>query len=77
MDDNDGDEQKGVTIDRSTDVPRRIDNRGVLGMLHDELSKHFAAKDRNVINQQGQKQGLMDAVDEAVKGAPAPGSSEY
>lgn len=68
---------EGVEIDRSTDVPRRIDHRGVLGMLHDELSKHFAGKDRNVINQSGQKQGLMDAVDEAVKGAPEPGSGEY
>lgn len=69
---------EGVTVDRSTDVPRRVDQRSVMKMLHDELSQHFAAKDRtvNTGGAQGRQQGLMDAVDEAVKGAPEPGS-EY
>lgn len=75
----DSEQPKGVDIDRSTDVPRRVDSRGLLGMLHDELGKHFAAKDRtvNVGGAQGRQVGLMDAVDDAVKGAPEPGSSEY
>lgn len=72
----DANQPEGVTIDRSGEVPRRIDKRGVLGMLHDELSKHFSAKDITV-NNGGQRQGLMDAVDDAVKSAPAPGAGDY
>lgn len=65
------------TIDRSGPVPSRTDNRGVLHMFHDELGKALGigrAKDVAVRGQDGRKQGVMDAVDEAVKGAPPPGS---
>lgn len=71
----DTDHSQDFTVDRSGDVPRRTDNRGVLHMIHDELGKALGigqAKDRNVSGAGGKPQGLMDAVDEAVKGAPAP-----
>jgi hypothetical protein len=69
-------------IDRSTDRPARTDKRSVLHMFHDELGKALGigrAKDVAVRGENGEKQGVMDAVNEAVKGAPAPGSmaSEY
>jgi hypothetical protein len=69
----------GVDIDRSGEVPKRTDSRSVMKMLHDELAQHFSAKDRTVNNggAQGKQVGLMDAVDEAVTGAPAPGAQEY
>ncbi len=70
---------EGVTVDRSGPVPARTDNRSVLKMLHDELTSHFALPkptDRNV-NDGGQKKGLMNAVDDAVNGAPAAGSEDY
>lgn len=66
---------KDFTVDRSGDTPVRKDNRGLLHMLHDEIGKAIgvnAAKDRTVNGGDRQK-GLMDAVDDAVKGAPAPG----
>jgi len=66
-------------VDRSTSTPTRTDKRGLLHMLHDELGKAIgvgAAKDRKVNVGGGKSEGLMDAVDEAVKGAPDPGS-EY
>lgn len=72
----DTDHSQDFTIDRSGPIPRRTDNRGVLHMIHDELGKALGigqAKDVNV-NNGGKPQGLMDAVDEAVKGAPAPGN---
>lgn len=71
------DENDGVTIDRSGDVPKRTDNRGILHMLHDEIGKTLGigrAKDLGVRNQDGSKSGLMDAVDSAVKDAPPPGT---
>lgn len=71
------DANDSVTVDRSGPVPVRKDNRGVLHMLHDEIGKALGigrAKDVAVRGQGGEKQGLMDAVDEAVKGAPASGS---
>lgn len=71
------DENDSVNVDRSGDRPVRTDNRGILHMMHDELGKALGigrAKDVGVRGQGGDKQGLMDAVDEAVKGAPAPGS---
>jgi hypothetical protein len=62
-----------VTIDRTPGQnPVRTDKRGILHMLHDELGKQLGigqAVDRNV-NDAGQKKGLMDAVDDAVTGAP-------
>lgn len=73
-------DDSGITIDRSGDVPVRKDTRGVLHMFHDELGKALGigrAKDIGVRGQGGEKQGLMDAVDEAVKGAPPPGSTDY
>ena len=67
-------------IDRTEGLPpRRTDKRGVLRMIHDELGKALGigrAKDATVRGEDGSKQGVMDAVNEAVKGAPAPGS-EY
>lgn len=71
------DQNDDVSVDRTGDVPKRTDNRTVLHMFHDELGKALGigrAKDLSVRGQGGEKQGLMDAVDEAVKGAPAPGS---
>jgi hypothetical protein len=68
---------EGVTVDRTGERPVRQDTRGVMRMLHDELAEHFAAKDRKVNVGGGKMQGLMDTVDEAVKGAPDPGSEEY
>lgn len=65
-----------VTIDRTGDVPKRTDNRGILHMLHDELGKTLGigqAKDV-MVNDGGQRKGLMDAVDGAVKDAPPPGT---
>jgi len=67
---------EGVTVDRTGDVPVRKDSRSVMKMLHDELAAHFAAKEPNV-NSGGKRMGLDEAVDEAVRGAPAPGSEEY
>ncbi len=66
---------EGVTVDRSMDVPRRKDTRGMLHMLRDELNTHFPKATDRKVGTQGQD--LMSAVDEAVKGAPAPGSEEY
>lgn len=63
---------KDVSVDRSSDRPVRTDNRSVLHQLRDALNAHLPT-DVNV-NSDGKRQGLMDAVDEAVKGAPAPGS---
>lgn len=71
------DQNDEITIDRTGDRPSRRDNRGILHMMHDELGKALGigrAKDVGVRGQDGQHQGLMDAVDEAVKGAPPPGS---
>lgn len=67
-----------VTIDRTGDVPKRTDNRSVLHQLRDALNAHLpaTATDRNV-SDNGQKKSLMQAVDDAVTGAPAPGSQEY
>lgn len=70
----------GVSIDRSTDVPRRTDNRGVLHMIHDELGKALGigqgtGAGKHVIN--GKAQTVDEAVDDAVKGAPAPGAEDY
>jgi hypothetical protein len=73
----DQDHSQDYEVDRSTDVPRRTDKRGVLHMLHDEIGKALGigqAKDLGVRKATGEHQGLMDAVDEAVKGAPNPGS---
>jgi len=67
---------EGVTVDRTGDKPVRTDNRSVMKMLHDELAAHFGAKERTV-NSGGKQMGLDEAVDEAVRGAPAPGSEEY
>jgi len=67
---------EGVTVDRTGDKPVRTDNRSVMKMLHDELAAHFGAKEPTV-NSGGKRMGLDEAVDEAVKGAPAPGSEEY
>lgn len=72
------DSKDDVTVDRSGDRPVRTDNRSILHMMHDELGKALGigrAKDV-AVNDGGQKKGLMDAVDDAVKGAPAPGG-EY
>lgn len=72
-----GDENDDVTIDRSGDVPKRTDNRGLLHMLHDEIGKAIGVgrvKDLGVRGSDGSKSGLMDAVDSAVKDAPAPGT---
>lgn len=66
-----------VTIDRTGDVPKRTDNRGILHMLHDEIGKTLGigrAKDVRVRDQNGSQSGLMDAVDSAVKDAPPPGT---
>lgn len=73
----DADQPEGVMIDRSGDTPVRKDSRGVLHMLRDELNKHFPHATDVKVNNGGKPQGLMDAVDEAVKGAPASGSQEY
>jgi len=57
----------------------KAESPGILRQLHDALVSHFALPkptDRTV-NDGGQKKGLMDAVDDAVNGAPAPGSQEY
>lgn len=65
------DDTPDFTVDRSGPVPKRTDNRGVLHMIHDELSKTLGigrATDRTV-NSGGKQQGVMDAVDEAVNGA--------
>lgn len=67
----------GVTVDRSGERPVRVDNRGMLHMLRDELNKHFPHATDATVNVGGKQQGLMDAVDDAVKGAPAPGVGEY
>lgn len=70
------DEKDSVTVDRSGERPVRKDNRTILHMMHEELGKALgigAAKDIAVRGQGGEKQGLMDAVDEAVAGAPPPG----
>lgn len=68
------DQNDDVTIDNSGDRPVRRDNRGMLHMLRDELNKHFPHPTDVNVNNGGKRQGLMDAVDEAVKGAPDPGS---
>lgn len=65
------------TVDRSGDVPVRKDNRGVLHMLHDEIGKALGigkgtGAGKHVIG--GKPTSVMDAVDDAVAGAPAPGS---
>jgi len=73
----DQDHSQDFEVDRSTDVPRRTDKRGVLHMIHDELGKALGigrANDLGTQGEGGKHQGVMDAVDEAVKGAPAPGS---
>lgn len=63
-----------VTIGKAPDgTPQRVDKRGILEMLRDEIDEKLgisAKKDRKVgVN----GKGLMEAVDEAVDGAPAPG----
>lgn len=71
------DAKEDFTVDRTGDRPVRKDNRTMLHMMHQELGKVLgigAAKDRVVSGQGGERQGLMDAVDEAVTGAPAPGT---
>lgn len=60
------------TVDRSGPTPVRKDNRGMLHMLHDEIGKALGigrAKDVGVQGQNGQHQGVMEAVDDAVTGA--------
>lgn len=68
---------EGVTVDRSGERPVRKDTRSMLHMLRDELNKHFPKATDRTINSGGKQVGLMDAVNEAVDGAPAPGSQEY
>lgn len=71
------------TVDRSPgQKPLRTDNRGILHMMHDELGKALGigkgdGAGKHIINGKGTT--VMDAVNEAVKGAPAPDSpaSEY
>lgn len=74
------DHSDDFSVDRAEGArPVRTDNRGILHMVHDELGKALGigrAKDLGVRGQDGKQQGLMDAVDEAVKGAPSPGN-EY
>jgi hypothetical protein len=67
----DQDHSKDFTTRTVNGVPSRTDNRGVLHMLHDEIGKALGigrAKDVNV-NDNGQRKGLMDAVDDAISGA--------
>lgn len=67
------DTQEDFTGDR----PVRKDNRGVLHMLHEEIGNALgigksAGAGKHVVG--GKPTTVMDAVDDAVKGAPAPGS---
>ena len=76
----DSQQPDGVTIDRSGSVPRRVDNRGVLHMIHDELGKALGigqgtGAGKHMVG--GKLQTVDDAVNDAVNGAPAPGSEEY
>lgn len=70
----DQDHSNDFTVDRTPgQVPSRTDNRTILHTLHDELGKALGigrAKDAGVVNQDGSHSGLMDAVDQAVSGAP-------
>jgi hypothetical protein len=59
--------------------PVRTDNRTILHELHDAIGNAIGlgpnrqAVDPNV-NAGGKREGLMDAVNDAVKNAPPPGS---
>lgn len=71
------DTQEDFTIDRTGDRPVRKDNRGMLHMLHDEIGKTLGigqgtGAGKHVVG--GKPTTVMEAVDDAVKGAPAPGS---
>lgn len=73
------DHSEDYDVDRSTDTPTRTDKRGILHMLHDEIGKHLGigrAKEVGTQGEPGRQKALMETVDEAVKGAPDPGS-EY
>lgn len=71
----DDDHSDDFTVDRSNNRPARTDNRGMLHMLHDEIGKALGiGKGDGTKYVPNSKPGVMDAVDEAVKGAPPPGS---
>lgn len=61
----------GVTVTRSPgEVPVRKDTRSLMEQLRDEFNSHLGTAPQH------NGQTVDQAVDEAVKGAPAPGS-EY
>lgn len=71
------DHSEDFTVDRSGDKPVRKDNRGMLHMLHDEIGKALGIGKSDGAGKHivaGQPTSVMDAVDDAVKDAPAPGS---
>jgi len=71
------DHSDDFTVDRTPgQKPLRTDNRGILHMLHDEIGKQLGigrAKDATV-NVEGKQTGVMDAVNDAVDGAPKQAS---
>ena len=67
-----------VEVDRTEGyAPRRVDKRGVLEMLRDEINERLgnAPGQKKDVRVGTEGKGLMEAVDEAVTGAPAPGPS--
>lgn len=62
----------GVTVERAKGYPpRRVDKRSILEMLHQEIGEKLGKNKDRRVGVDGK--GLMEAVDEAVTGAPAPG----
>lgn len=60
-----------VSIDRTPGYdPRRVDKRSLLEMLHEEIGEKLGKNKERRVGTDGK--GLMEAVDEAVKGAPPP-----
>lgn len=69
----------GVTVERAPGyAPRRVDKRGVLEMLRDEINEKLGTDGKARRKYGLQEQTLDEVVDEAVKGAPKPGvNNEY